>query len=151
MYYGVKCLVSCSRCQLLESFPFPHNKGMALTSPLQSLSALISASGNATTSARPTRTAATWRHWAVHGAAPDTIAAAVGGGEVEVGEFEEGRLVRPNWSGETPLSRFVGVLISFKPLYSVLKLGARQVLIRSMHAPSQFVSYASFVIRNRNI
>ncbi|EPS72916.1 hypothetical protein M569_01837 [Genlisea aurea] len=44
-------------------------------------------------------------------------------------EFEEGRLERPRWTGETPISRLVGALISFKPLYSVMKLGARQVLI----------------------
>nr|CAN60805.1 hypothetical protein VITISV_020683 [Vitis vinifera] len=43
--------------------------------------------------------------------------------------YEEGQLERPNWAGETPLSRLVGAIISFKPLYSVLKLGARQVLI----------------------
>ncbi|CAI9089257.1 OLC1v1023797C2 [Oldenlandia corymbosa var. corymbosa] len=43
--------------------------------------------------------------------------------------FEEGQLERPRWTGETPLSRLVGALISFKPLYSVMKLGARQVLI----------------------
>ncbi|XP_052207554.1 uncharacterized protein LOC127811593 [Diospyros lotus] len=43
--------------------------------------------------------------------------------------FEEGHLERPRWTGETPLSRLVGALIAFKPLYSVLKLGARQVLI----------------------
>lgn len=45
--------------------------------------------------------------------------------------FEEGKLERPNWSGETSLSRLVGALISFKPLFSLLKLGARRVLIRS--------------------
>jgi hypothetical protein len=45
--------------------------------------------------------------------------------------FEEGKLERPKWSGQTPLSRLVGALIAFKPLSSVLKLGARQVLIRS--------------------
>lgn len=43
--------------------------------------------------------------------------------------FEEGQLERPRWTGETRLSRFVGTVISFKPLYSLLKLGARQVLI----------------------
>ncbi|XP_022149776.1 uncharacterized protein LOC111018124 [Momordica charantia] len=43
--------------------------------------------------------------------------------------FEEGHLEHPNWSGETPLSRLVGALISFKPLYSVLKLAARRVMI----------------------
>lgn len=45
---------------------------------------------------------------------------------------EEGQLERPRWTGETPLSRLVGALISFKPLYSLMKLGARQVLIRSV-------------------
>lgn len=44
-------------------------------------------------------------------------------------DFEEGQLERPKWTGETPLSRLVGALISFKPLYSVMKLGARQVFI----------------------
>ncbi|GJW24889.1 gag-pol polyprotein [Tanacetum coccineum] len=43
--------------------------------------------------------------------------------------FEEGQLERPNWAGETNLSRLVAALIGFKPLYSLLKLGARQVLI----------------------
>ncbi|CAK9143370.1 unnamed protein product [Ilex paraguariensis] len=43
--------------------------------------------------------------------------------------FEEGQLERPRWTGQTPLSRLVGALISFKPLHSVLKFGARQVLI----------------------
>ncbi|PSR95352.1 Demethylmenaquinone methyltransferase [Actinidia chinensis var. chinensis] len=43
--------------------------------------------------------------------------------------YEEGKLERPRWTGETSLSRLVGALISFKPLFSVLKLGARQVLI----------------------
>ncbi|XP_042477667.1 uncharacterized protein LOC122059026 [Macadamia integrifolia] len=48
----------------------------------------------------------------------------------QIVSFEEGELERPRWAGETPLSRLVGALISFKPLYSILKLGARQVLIR---------------------
>ncbi|KAG9146681.1 hypothetical protein Leryth_005029, partial [Lithospermum erythrorhizon] len=43
--------------------------------------------------------------------------------------FEEGGLERPRWTGETPLSRLVAALIAFKPLYSVMKYGARQVLI----------------------
>ncbi|KAL9263393.1 Demethylmenaquinone methyltransferase-like protein [Drosera capensis] len=63
---------------------------------------------------------------------PTTIqAAAASSSDVAVtaAEFEEGRLERPSWTGETPLSRLVGALISFKPFYSVLKLGARQVLI----------------------
>src|SRR5688572_20750905 len=45
--------------------------------------------------------------------------------------YAEGKLDRPKWSGQTPLSRLVGALISFKPLYSVMKIGARQALIRS--------------------
>ncbi|KAI3465819.1 hypothetical protein Pfo_022482 [Paulownia fortunei] len=57
------------------------------------------------------------------------IAAAQSSGGGLAAEFEEGQLERPKWTGETPLSRLVGALISFKPLYSVLKLGARQVLI----------------------
>ncbi|CAN0896702.1 hypothetical protein LINGRAHAP2_LOCUS18650 [Linum grandiflorum] len=44
-------------------------------------------------------------------------------------EYEEGKLEMPKWAGETPLSRLVGAMVSFKPLYSLLKLGARQVLI----------------------
>lgn len=46
-----------------------------------------------------------------------------------VATFEEGQLERPRWTGKTPLSRFVATLISIKPLFSVVKLGARQVLI----------------------
>ncbi|KAG9455296.1 hypothetical protein H6P81_008200 [Aristolochia fimbriata] len=52
-----------------------------------------------------------------------------GAGAGSVPAFEEGQLERPRWTGETPLSRFVGTLISIKPLYSLMKLGARQVLI----------------------
>ncbi|KAF6176091.1 hypothetical protein GIB67_000185 [Kingdonia uniflora] len=48
---------------------------------------------------------------------------------VDIISFEEGELERPKWAGGTPLSRLVGALISFKPLYSVMKFGARQVLI----------------------
>ncbi|KDP31787.1 hypothetical protein JCGZ_12248 [Jatropha curcas] len=43
--------------------------------------------------------------------------------------YEEGKLEMPKWAGQTPLSRLVGALISFKPLSAVLKFGARQVLI----------------------
>ncbi|XVF16882.1 hypothetical protein REPUB_Repub10bG0069600 [Reevesia pubescens] len=43
--------------------------------------------------------------------------------------YKEGERDRPKWAEETPLSRLVKALLSFKPLYSVLKLGARQVLI----------------------
>ncbi|KAG4967855.1 hypothetical protein AAZX31_12G116000 [Glycine max] len=95
---------------------------MALSSPLQNLSALISASGNATTAtARPPR----GRPWAVHAASSDTTTAA----QAQLGRYEEGKLERPKWVGETPLSRLVQALISFKPLFSVLKLGARRALI----------------------
>nr|ACG40800.1 CMV 1a interacting protein 1 [Zea mays] len=44
---------------------------------------------------------------------------------------QEGALERPAWSGETTLSRLVGALIAFKPLYSVLKLASREVIIRT--------------------
>ena len=47
-------------------------------------------------------------------------------------EYEEGQLERPKWAGQTPLSHLVRTIISFKPLYSLLKLGARNVLIRSL-------------------
>ncbi|KAK4420917.1 Adaptin ear-binding coat-associated protein 2 [Sesamum alatum] len=57
------------------------------------------------------------------------IAAARSSGGGLVADFEEGEPERPKWTGETALSRLVASLISFKPLYSVLKLGARQVLI----------------------
>ncbi|KAL9297802.1 hypothetical protein ACSQ67_023698 [Phaseolus vulgaris] len=69
--------------------------------------------------------AAEGRHWEVHSAASNTSAAA----PVQFGGYEEGKLERPKWAGETPLSRLVQALISFKPLYSVLKLGARRVFI----------------------
>lgn len=48
----------------------------------------------------------------------------------DVAAYEEGQLERPKWAGETPLSRLVAALISVKPIYTVLKSGARQVLIR---------------------
>ncbi|XP_019107377.2 uncharacterized protein LOC104903532 isoform X2 [Beta vulgaris subsp. vulgaris] len=47
----------------------------------------------------------------------------------DIVSYEEGTLERPKWSGKTPLSRLVGALISFKPLYSAMKFGARQALI----------------------
>lgn len=47
-------------------------------------------------------------------------------------EYEEGQSERPKWAGQTPLSGLVRTIISFKPLYSLLKLGARNVLIRSL-------------------
>ncbi|CAI8617459.1 unnamed protein product [Vicia faba] len=93
---------------------------MPLSSPpLHNLSSLISSHGIATATSRtPTR-----RYLAVHAAASDTTTS------LKVSTFEEGNLVRPKWTGETPLSRLVRALISFKPLYSILKLGARQVFI----------------------
>ncbi|KVI04416.1 hypothetical protein Ccrd_017270 [Cynara cardunculus var. scolymus] len=58
-----------------------------------------------------------------------TVRMSGGGAAGRLASYEEGNLERPNWTGQTPLSRLVGALISFKPLYSLLKLGARQVLI----------------------
>ena len=112
---------------------------MALSSPLQNLSAVISATANATTTAaRPPR----GRHWEVHSAASNTSAAA----PVQFGGYEEGKLERPKWAGETPLSRLVQALISFKPLYSVLKLGARRVFIRFFIVPSSLSFNFKFCI-----
>ena len=45
-------------------------------------------------------------------------------------QYPEGALERSAWSGEATLSRLVGALIAFKPLYSVLKLASREVIIR---------------------
>lgn len=42
---------------------------------------------------------------------------------------EEGKLERPKWAGETPLSKLVGALISFKPLYYLMKMAARELII----------------------
>ncbi|RLN19505.1 hypothetical protein C2845_PM02G16340 [Panicum miliaceum] len=44
---------------------------------------------------------------------------------------QEGALERPAWSGETPLSQRVGALVAFKPLYSLMKLASREVIIRT--------------------
>ncbi|KHN09218.1 hypothetical protein glysoja_036446 [Glycine soja] len=78
---------------------------------------------------RQCTTATSWpprgRHWAVHVAAL-----------VQMGGYEEGKLERPKWVGETPLSRIVQALISFKPVFSVLKHGSRRALIR-------FILYSS--------
>ncbi|KAI4333886.1 hypothetical protein L6164_018640 [Bauhinia variegata] len=95
---------------------------MAVLAPIQNLSA-ISGNGNGVGSRRRLRTRngkGGW--WVVQMAASDAAAG-------QIGAYEEGKLVRPKWTGQTPLSRLVGALISFKPLYSFLKLGARQVLI----------------------
>ncbi|KAK8445213.1 hypothetical protein SEVIR_9G287200v4 [Setaria viridis] len=56
------------------------------------------------------------------------VAAATGTGPAVP---QEGALERPAWSGETPLSRLVGALIAFKPLYSLMKLASREVIIRT--------------------
>jgi hypothetical protein len=42
----------------------------------------------------------------------------------------EGALEQPVLSDEAMMSRLVGALITFKPLYSVLKLASREVIIR---------------------
>jgi hypothetical protein len=44
--------------------------------------------------------------------------------------FEEGDLERPRWAGDDALSRFVSALIAIKPLFNIMKFGARQVVIR---------------------
>ncbi|XP_037448163.1 uncharacterized protein LOC119317766 [Triticum dicoccoides] len=44
---------------------------------------------------------------------------------------QEGSLERPAWSGETPVSRLVAALIAFKPLYSLMKVASREVIIRT--------------------
>jgi hypothetical protein len=45
--------------------------------------------------------------------------------------FEEGDLERPRWAGDDALSRFVSALIAIKPLFNIMKFGARQVVIRT--------------------
>lgn len=47
------------------------------------------------------------------------------------GPFLEGELDRPLWTGNEPLSRFVDALISIKPLFDLMRAGARQLFIRS--------------------
>ncbi|RVW46709.1 Demethylmenaquinone methyltransferase [Vitis vinifera] len=96
---------------------------MALWAPAQNLSVVFSANGS------EARMRGMWRRRdsVVVRTASSEVSSSGGG---EMAAYEEGQLERPNWAGETPLSRLVGAIISFKPLYSVLKLGARQVLIR---------------------
>ncbi|KAI5065216.1 hypothetical protein GOP47_0019911 [Adiantum capillus-veneris] len=48
-----------------------------------------------------------------------------------MGPFQEGKLSQPSWTGDEPLSRLVSALISIKPLFALMSLGARQVLIGS--------------------
>lgn len=43
--------------------------------------------------------------------------------------YEEGELERPRYAGDDPVSRFVSSLIAIKPLFNVMKVAARQVLI----------------------
>ncbi|KAL6329904.1 hypothetical protein AAG906_039819 [Vitis piasezkii] len=95
---------------------------MALWAPAQNLSVVFSANGS------EARMRGMWRRRdsVVVRTASSEVSSSGGG---EMAAYEEGQLERPNWAGETPLSRLVGAIISFKPLYSVLKLGARQVLI----------------------
>lgn len=47
------------------------------------------------------------------------------------GPFVEGELDKPLWAGDEPLSRFVSALISIKPLFAIMRVAARQVLISS--------------------
>lgn len=44
--------------------------------------------------------------------------------------YEEGELDCPRWAGDDPVSRFVSSLIAIKPVFNLMKVGARQVLIR---------------------
>ncbi|KAI4319750.1 hypothetical protein MLD38_033312 [Melastoma candidum] len=60
---------------------------------------------------------------------PLTAVRTAAASDTAIPAYEEGELARPKWGGETLLSRLVGAIISFKPFYSVLKLGARNVLI----------------------
>ncbi|KAJ1258889.1 hypothetical protein BS78_10G110500 [Paspalum vaginatum] len=61
----------------------------------------------------------------------NVVAAGTGTGTGSAAVLQEGALERPAWSGETPLSRLVGALISFKPLYALMKLASREVIIRT--------------------
>ncbi|KAL5793637.1 hypothetical protein ACOSP7_002231 [Xanthoceras sorbifolium] len=88
---------------------------MALYAPNQKLSLASSTNGNA----RTRRASRTSKH-------PVVVRMTASS---DVAAYEEGQLERPKWAGETPLSRLVGALISFKPIFSLLKFGARQVLI----------------------
>ncbi|CAI5463792.1 unnamed protein product [Closterium sp. Yama58-4] len=44
-------------------------------------------------------------------------------------EYAEGERDTPEWTGETTFSRMVNAVIGIKPLYDLMKIGARQVLI----------------------
>lgn len=43
---------------------------------------------------------------------------------------EWGELEQPNWSGDDPISKVINALIGFGPLYSLMKAGARHIMIR---------------------
>jgi hypothetical protein len=43
---------------------------------------------------------------------------------------EWGELEQPNWSGDDPISKVINALIGFEPLYSLMKAGARHIMIR---------------------
>lgn len=45
---------------------------------------------------------------------------------------EWGKLEQPDWSGDSLLSKVINTLIGIKPLYSLMKAGARQIMIRSV-------------------
>ncbi|ONM30843.1 CMV 1a interacting protein 1 [Zea mays] len=53
----------------------------------------------------------------------------------------EGALEQPVLSDEAMMSRLVGALITFKPLYSVLKLASREVIIRDVDYLNPFHAY----------
>lgn len=48
----------------------------------------------------------------------------------ELAEYAEGELDHPRWAGNDPLAKFVSALISFKPLFDLMKPMARNVLIK---------------------
>ncbi|CAI7827946.1 unnamed protein product [Closterium sp. NIES-54] len=45
-------------------------------------------------------------------------------------EYAEGERDAPEWAGETKFSGMVNAVIGFKPLYDLMKIGARQMLMR---------------------
>ncbi|GAV60146.1 DUF1681 domain-containing protein/Methyltransf_11 domain-containing protein [Cephalotus follicularis] len=90
---------------------------MAMFAPTHKLSLVLPKTGNAKTTSRASPRRRDSLHIVLRAVSSD------------VASYEEGQLERPKWAGETPLSFVVQSLISFKPLYSLLKLGARQVLI----------------------
>ena len=59
--------------------------------------------------------------------------------------YEEGELERPRYAGDDPVSRFVSSLIAIKPLFNVMKVAARQVLIGFGSHLAQFSSCSSLV------